>query len=349
VQATVLATVTTVRYPPSMRTWVVVATMGLGVTLGARATLAAPPETAALLQELGYSPGDIARIQAGEIVKGTAKSSSERELVSALAFVVKTSPSGLKDQAKRGLLDEIDPEVDAWGDLRGEGTASELAKLTLDAKRAEAYRTATAGSDMNLSASEIAALNALPAGNVAAVERQVRSALLGRVAAYRRLGLAGIPPYARAGGKERSAAEELRSATTAAQPLRTHAPAAYQLLLDYPQGKPRGLEEVIRWSSYTAHDTPTLALTHVFFVPEGDAWLVVQRQFYVSAGYNAEQAVVAFLPVPTGTLVTYINRTSTDQLEGLGSGMKRSLGSKIMASQLEGLFAKVRAAAERGK
>jgi hypothetical protein len=32
------------------------------------------------------------------------------------------------------------------------------------------------------------------------------------------------------------------------------------------------------------------------FVPDGDGWVVVQRQFYVSVGSNAEQAVVGFLP-----------------------------------------------------
>jgi len=51
------------------------------------------------------------------------------------------------------------------------------------------------------------------------------------------------------------------------------------------------------------------------------------------------------LPVPEGTLVVYTNRTSTDQVAGFGGGAKRSMGEKVMASQLADLFAKLQKAA----
>ena len=63
--------------------------------------------------------------------------------------------------------------------------------------------------------------------------------------------------------------------------------------------------------------------------------MMLERQFYVSTGYNAEQAVAAFLPADAGTVVVYANRTSTDQIAGLGARAKRSIGSKVLASQLE--------------
>ena len=87
---------------------------------------------------------------------------------------------------------------------------------------------------------------------------------------------------------------------------------------------------------------PTLALTHSLYVPEGDAFVVAQRQFYVSGGYNCEQGLAALLPMKTGTLVVYSNRTSTDQVTGFGGGAKRSIGSKLLGSQLEELYQKVR-------
>ena len=64
----------------------------------------------------------------------------------------------------------------------------------------------------------------------------------------------------------------------------------------------------------------------------------------MSAGYNSEQAIAAFLPTQSGTLVVYANRTSTDQIEGFGGGAKRSIGSRVLASQLQSLFEKVRRA-----
>jgi hypothetical protein len=69
-------------------------------------------------------------------------------------------------------------------------------------------------------------------------------------------------------------------------------------------------------------------------VPDGDARVVVQRQFYVSTGYNTEQAVAPLLPVQTATVVVYGNRTSTGQITGLGGSSKRAIGSKMLASQL---------------
>jgi hypothetical protein len=79
-------------------------------------------------------------------------------------------------------------------------------------------------------------------------------------------------------------------------------------------------------------------------VPDGKAWIAMERQFYVSTGYNAEQAVAAFLPSESGTVVVYTNRTSTDQIAGIGGRAKRSIGSKVLASQLEAMFERARAA-----
>jgi hypothetical protein len=88
---------------------------------------------------------------------------------------------------------------------------------------------------------------------------------------------------------------------------------------------------------------PTIALVHGLVVPDGDAIVALQRQFYVSEGFNCEQAVAAFLPADGGTVVVYTNHTSTDQVAGFGGGAKRAIGSKLLASQLEGLFAKTQA------
>ena len=67
----------------------------------------------------------------------------------------------------------------------------------------------------------------------------------------------------------------------------------------------------------------------------------------VASREGPRQAIVGFLPVPEGTLVVYTNHTSTDQVAGFGGGAKRSIGRRFMASQLEGLFQKTRAASGR--
>lgn len=316
---------------------------------GTAPTAAALPDTATLLADLGLSPDEVAQIEAGSLVRHAVQPASERELVAGLAFAVPVSPSELVKNAKRDLLDRVDANTSAFAVLSAPGSIADFAKLVLqpDAqKRARAYASAEPGGDLNLSPSELAAFRALGSGAApAAVEPLVRSALLARVQAYRAQGLAGITPYARADGKTRSPADELRTATAASKKLAQYVPAAYQLLLSYPNGKPPGTEEIFRWSQFDAHGVPTLALTHVLLVPDGAAWIVVQRQFYMSTGYNAEQAVAAFLPSQAGgTVVVYANRTSTDQITGFGGGTKRAIGSEMLASQLESMFEKARAA-----
>lgn len=319
--------------------------------LTATPAVAELPEGTVLLGSLGLSPGEVAQVEAGQLVRHAVAPASDRELTAGLAFHVPLPPARLVADSKQDLMDRVDPDMIAYAVVPAPGSLADFAKLTLEpgaAKRAAQYTGAQPGGGLNLSAEEIAAFQKLGSGAApAAVEAQVRAALLARVQAYRTKGLAGIAPYALAGGKTRSAAEEIRTATNASKKLQQYAPAAFQLLQDYPNGNPPGTEEIIRWSQFDAHGTPTIALTHLLIVPDGDAYLLVQRQFYVSTGYNAEQAIAALLPAKDGgTVVIYANRTSTDQITGFGGGTKRSLGSKILASQLETMFEKARATAK---
>ena len=64
----------------------------------------------------------------------------------------------------------------------------------------------------------------------------------------------------------------------------------------------------------------------------------MQRQYYVSTGYNAEQAVAGFLPAQGGTVVGYAAHAFTDQVAGFGGSMKRSIGRRVMADQMKKLF-----------
>lgn len=321
--------------------------LALATLLFAAPARAELPDPATLLADLGVSAADVAQVQAGEMVRHEIAPASPRELTAGLAFRVGVAPAELLADVKQELLLRVDPTVTAHGTV-GSGGAADFAKLTLggDAARAKAYVTAAPGGALNLSTEEIAAFAKLGAGaSVASVEQQLREQLAARVAAYRAKGLAGIAPYALASGA-RSPGEELRTATSASKALAKYAPAAYQALEQYPGGKPPGTQEVFRWSQFDAHGTPTIALTHALLMPDGDGWIAVQRQFYVSSGYNAEQAVAAFLPAAGGTVVVYGNRTSTDQITGFGGGTKRSLGSKVLASQLESMFERMRDAAK---
>ena len=333
------------------RNWLVTAASAL-VLVAAHPAAAELPDAATLLAQIGFTPAQIREVEAGKFVTSTIQPSSEREIVAAFAFLVKESPGELVQQLRSGLLDKVDPNMLSFQMITGAPTLASFAKLTLEPgaqQRAKAYTSAAPGGDLNLSSDELASFQALGSGAApAAVEQAVRSALLARIQAYQAKGLAGIAAYATAGGKQRSPADELRSATQATKALARLVPAAYQYLLDYPASKPPGSEESFRWSHFMGNGVPTIALTHGLYIPDGDAWVIVQRQYYVSGGYNAEQAIGGLLPMQTGTLAIYTNRTSTDQVTGFGGGAKRSVGSKLLSSQLLALYQKIQARAKPG-
>jgi hypothetical protein len=314
--------------------------------------LAAPaaaqlPDAKTLLAEVGLTPAQVSQVMSGRIVRGAIQAASERELVAALAFQMPRSPVDLVAEIRGGLGNEIDPETLAWSAIASSPRIEDFAKLTLEpgtAARARAYLTAAPGGSLNLSSAEIASFQALAktSPSDAAVVAAVRNALLARVKAYQQKGLDGIEPYALAGGRQRSPAEELRTATAASKALQRFVPRAYQMLNDYPASRPPGTEETFRWTHFMAHGSPAIALVHHAFVPDGDAWLVVQRMFYVSTGFNSTQALAALIPVEGGTVVVYGNRTSTDQVTGFGGSARRSIGGRVLVSQLEGLFQKAR-------
>jgi hypothetical protein len=303
------------------------------------------PDAATLAAAVGVSADQLASARAGEIVSGSAKASNERELTATLLFLVpKTEPAALAALGQKGLVDRVDANVTRSGVVDATASPASFAQLALAPDQQRIWASAAPGSALNVSSGEVGAL-----AGAANVQQAVVALLAQRVSAYRAQGLAGIAPYARGGGATRSAADDLRSATQAAEALRKYAPNAYAFLLGYPQGRPEGTQEIVRWSQISAHDVPTIVLTQTLWIPDGGAWIATQRQFYVSTGYNCEQAIAAFLPVAEGTLVFYVNRTSTDQVTGFGGGMKRDIGSRLLESTLQELFEKARQKAAPGE
>ena len=171
----------------------------------------------------------------------------------------------------------------------------------------------------------------------------MRKLLLGRYQAYRAQGLAGIAPYARGKDKQSQPADDLRRATEAATGIKKYAPAVYDALMNYPQGTPAGLTQHFFCIRYAMDGRPTFALRHRLALAVDDAYVVADRDFYVSSGYNDTQAVAGLLPVENGTVVVYLNRTTTDQLGGFGASAKQSIGRGMMAKQISAIFEKARA------
>lgn len=298
------------------------------------------------LDKLGFPADTQQQVLAGEFVETALPTASERDLNVGIAFLVKQPPETLgRTVREQLLLERVDPGTIAYGKFAGDGTAAQLAGLKLTPAQQKAYANAKPGDALNLSSEELAALNA--AGkDAAAIQDTVHALLLARYRAYRAKGLAGIAPYAR-DGDTASPAADLAAVNATVRKTALLPLAFYDLLDNYPSGIPADATDTLFWSQFTAHGEDTIALVQSLHATFEGILIGVQRQYYVSTGYNIEQAIIGFLPAEGGTLVIYTNHTSTDQVAGFGGSVKRSIGRKFMAGELKKLFVKAQAAAAR--
>jgi hypothetical protein len=313
----------------------VVSTLGLICSAG---PARAEPTADQVLADMGLSAADKARVLSGEYVNADADAVSERDLSFSIAFLVKTSPDALARQIVGGKLITADSQVQAFGEWRNPGTLADVAALKITSDVAKALASARAGDGLNLSASEITAFQGAPRDTPGAIQQQLHRMLLARYQAYRASGLDGIAPYDRGDGKTTDLAADLRKASQAARGLQKYLPAFHAVLLGYPKVSVAGMSENFYWVRYNIQGKETYVLTHILVASDGAARAVVQRQYYVSAGYNGEQAVVGFLPVQGGTVAVYAGHAFTDQVAGAGGSMKRGIGRRVMASQMKKMF-----------
>jgi len=305
-----------------------------------------------VLAEIGFSSDAKQQVLDGKFVTTELEPTSERELAMAMAFLVNEPPAELIADVKKDLVAGVDPDTTGHGVISESGSLDDFKGVSFGSnakKQAKPFLSAEPGEDLNLSTAEIGTFEALnkQGGDAKAVEGQLRKLLLARFQAYHSQGLDGIDAYARDDNKQTDAGGDLRRAVEAAGGLKKNAPNFYDTLLNYPKSRPAGLEEEFTWTHYMAHGTPVFFLSHRTWMPDGDAWLIADRQYYVTGSYNVVQILAGFLPVKGGTLVIYVNRTSTDQVTGFGGSTKRAMGTKVMTSQIENLFEKVKAAAEK--
>jgi hypothetical protein len=297
----------------------------------------AQPTAAQILSEMHWSQHDQSRVLDGEFVMNDISAITPRDLSVRMAFLVTLPPDELSRRVLAGDFIGTDPQVVSSGEIIGAGSVSDLARLQISEGTAPALANARPGPALNLSAGELAAFNVLRGAPTDAVQHQLRQMLLERYRAYRAAGLAGIAPYDR-GDRTTDVSEELRTASDAARELKKYLPELQQQLLAYPQPIIAALEQRFRWLQYDIDGATTFVLMHEMGVAAGGARALVQRQYYVSTGYNAEQAIAGLLPVEAGTIVVYTNNTFTDQIGGFGDALKRSIGRRVMSNKLKQIF-----------
>src|SRR5208282_1330816 len=257
----------------------------------------AAPTLDEVAADFGLSKDDVRRVRNGELVNTTTKETSDRELAVVMVFLVKAPVQKLVASFKGSPSPRNDPQVQSVTEINAEGTFAESKSVVLQPggdKEKQRYLNAAPGDTLNLSIAEIASFAALKAAGSTGqtqVEDAVRRLLLARYQAYRDKGLAGIAPYAR--GKDTGAhpADDLRRGTEAAKGIKKYAPAFYEVLMNFPQGIPAGLMQHFFCIRYAMNGRPNFALRQRLAMPVDHAFVIADRDFYVSSGYNDTQAV----------------------------------------------------------
>ncbi|HUM18429.1 MAG TPA: hypothetical protein VL086_22240 [Candidatus Nitrosotalea sp.] len=322
---------------PSRRILAVLLVVAGSGLLAAPRTTQAQPTADQLLTDMGLSSDDKQHVLNGEFVTAEVGAVSDRDLAFSIAFLVKTTPDNLSKKVVAGELVTSDAQVKTFGVISAAGNPADFAKLEISSQAAQTLASAQGGEALNLSTSEIAAFKAVPGGARPAIQQQLQRMLLARYQAYRASGLGGIAPYDR-GGSSTDVAADLRKAGEAAKGLQKYMPAFHAVLLGYPKATLPGMRETFYWLKYDIQGKETYVLTHILAASDGPSRAIVQRQYYASTGYNAEQAVAGFLPVQGGTVVVYAAHAFTDQVAGFGGSMKRSIGKRVMADQMKKIF-----------
>jgi hypothetical protein len=319
------------------------------------------PAAGEVLTVLGIPPEKLANLERGEIISQPDQESGEKELAMDVALYLPTPPAKVFDYLQHAEVEAIDSDIIAHGEIQPNAGVDAFKRFAFPARQGdevEGLLNAEPGDRFNLSASEIDSFRQLKeklagAGEKAeaeAVSQHYREILLRRWQAYRSDGLAGIAPYAHPEGiPAADPAAELRASAISDKSLARYYPGLEKAWLDYPAGLPAGVAEQFFWLNRRVEGRPTAILGHRLVQSSNAGGVIAIRHYYVGHSYNSINLVIGCLPHRDGTIVFYAQRTSTDQVAGMASGLKHAIGRERMKEQMEGRLESLRKALQAGR
>jgi hypothetical protein len=325
--------------------------------LSSATVLAVPAPTAEdIITSLALKQELVASLHRGEIVALEIGEATQKELAMGLGIYLRSPPAKIAAYFKDSGLAWIDPDIIAHGEIQpksGTDAFNGFAFTFKQSDEASDLLNAAAGDQFNLSAEEIQGLaaqkkNLTNADTIALIEgvsQHYREILLKRWQAYRKDGLAGIPPYAR-DGADASPAEELRTAAASSRFLARYFPDLHKAWLNYPAKLASGAEEQFYWLNRKVENRPTAILGHRVTQTSDAGSVILARQFFVGHSYNSSQLTIVCLPYHDGSIVFYAHRTSTDQVAGMGSSLKHAIGREQMREQMIKNLVRLRSAVQ---
>ncbi|WP_340123535.1 hypothetical protein [Methylobacter svalbardensis] len=315
-----------------------------GVLCGQAVFAQQAPTSQQVLQDFGIDSEQTAQLERGEIVAYDVSETSQKELAIGVAMILPVALPKIVDYIKRGNLSTTENDIIASGPIANNADINSFKQFSFTNKQfdeAKAFLDAEPGDEFNLSKPELDSLKSLQASLEDAdkatllktANQKYREFLLQRLQAYRKSGLSGIAAYSREKGNADPAAE-LRNEAVNSKAWARYFPELQQAWLHYPAALPANTSEQFLWLNRNVEDRPTAILNHRIMVTSEMGGIIVSRQFYVGHSYNSSHVVAGGMPYKEGTLVFYSTRSSTDQVAGMGSSLKHSIGREQMKKEM---------------
>ena len=311
------------------------------------------PAVGEVLALLGISPKQVAKLEQGEIISQPNQESGEKELALDAVLYLPVPLAKVFDYLRRAEVEAIDSDMVAHGDISPDADVSAFKGFAFaenQTDEVEGLLAAEPGDRFNLSREEIDSFKSLrkladadKKTQAEAVSAHYQEILLHRWQSYRSRGLAGIAPYAHPEGvPDADPAAELRVSAESDKAFARYYPELKKAWLDYPNGTPEGIVGQFFWLNRNVEDRPTAILGHRLVEFDSGGAVIAIRHYYVGHSYNSINLIIGCLPHHDGTIVFYSQRTSTDQVAGMASGLKHSIGRERMKAQMVGRLENLR-------
>ena len=298
-----------------------------------------------LTQKFGISQLDVANLNKGEIVffNVAEAESDEKELAIGAIMYLPEKPTKVISLIKEKGWLSIDNEVLSEGIISPQAMLDDFKNFSFHSGSDEAnlFLETAPGSQFNLSTQEFETIHQVDFTITDAASQAYQKILLKRWQDYRKNGLKGIAPYDRGNGAEANPESELLIATKSNKVLPLYFPELYNAWINYPAALPVGAEETFMWRNRQVEGRPTAILLHRIMLSTSAGELILSRQFYAGHSYNSNQLTIACLPYHDGSLIFYGNRTFTDQVAGLGSSLKHSIGLEQSKAEISKVLKKL--------
>jgi hypothetical protein len=281
------------------------------------------------------SAGDRRDLRAGRTLVRMLEESDKSHVGVFVAARIDVTPSRFAERVSNSAALWKGDAVPATGTFSAPARPEDVAELTLPRKDVDALRDCRPGDCLvKLAGQEIQRLRAVIAARPATwredVQGEFRRVVLDRLAAYRRGGADGLPPFHDHADPVDPAAAFARLFAAAGE-LAAHEPKIAAYLQRYPQGPlPAGAHDYVYWVSTSETPRPTVQALHAIVHKREDGGaaevVVVSRQVFATHYINGSLAITALLRDPADPAVrymAYLNRSAVDGLGGLFSGLKR--------------------------